>query len=442
MKKAISLYLIIFDGLLAILAWSIFFYLRKRIELGNYDFRQIFHDDVLYQGLVILIVCWLFLWWLLGIYHDVRRHSRTKVLWLTFIGCLIMSLLLLLTVIRDDLTLAKVSYLYSFGLVLAVHLSIFAIGRMVFFTFWKSMMKSSRYALKGFLISPSNQAYPLPYPIMSIGRVDEIGNYNIEKHDRTHDTIIINTGEEHLLKSMIPQMIGRSNGKSILVHEDVFEKIKFDFSGIPSIRSPYVILRTSPLGPAQLNLKRCIDVIASTLAIIILSPVLLYLAMRVKMNSSGTVIFRQTRIGRYGKNFEILKFRSMYEDAEENGPQLATTNDDRCTPFGLWMRRWRLDELPQFFNVLMGDMSLVGPRPERPFYHEQLIARSPKYALLQQIRPGITSWGQIKFGYAGNLDEMLQRFRYDLLYIENMNILMDIRIIIFTILVLFQGKGR
>jgi lipopolysaccharide/colanic/teichoic acid biosynthesis glycosyltransferase len=182
------------------------------------------------------------------------------------------------------------------------------------------------------------------------------------------------------------------------------------------------------------------DIVLSLLLLIILSPLIVIAAIRTSV--TGPVIFRQDRIGFNNKPFEILKFRSMDVDAENNGPQLSHENDNRITPWGAIMRKYRIDEIPQLWNVLKGQMSLVGPRPERQFYIDQIMELEPQYKHLLKVRPGITSWGQVKYGYASNLDQMVQRLKYDLLYIENMSIALDIKILFYTILVLLQGRGK
>jgi len=192
----------------------------------------------------------------------------------------------------------------------------------------------------------------------------------------------------------------------------------------------------------QMSLKRLIDIVASSIAIVLLSPVYIGVAIAVKMDSSGPILYSQERVGIGGKTFLMHKFRTMIQDAEKAGPQLSSDHDPRITKTGRFMRKVRLDEIPQFFTVLKGDMTLVGPRPERQYFIDLIVKQAPQYRLLQRIKPGITSWGQVKYGYASNVEEMIERLKYDILYLENMSLAMDFKIMIWTVLIIVQGRGK
>jgi len=204
---------------------------------------------------------------------------------------------------------------------------------------------------------------------------------------------------------------------------------------------PLIDVTNNSFSEAGKNIKLSIDKVFASILMILFSPVYLYLAIRVKCDSKGSVFIRQERIGLSGKPFNMLKFRTMCEDAEKDGPTLSTENDPRVTNFGQTMRKYRLDELPQFWNVIRGDMSLVGPRPERRFYIDQIVKQAPEYYLLNNIRPGITSLGMVKFGYARNVDEMIERMQYDILYYENMSLMLDMKILVYSIRTIWTGKG-
>ena len=206
--------------------------------------------------------------------------------------------------------------------------------------------------------------------------------------------------------------------------------------------SPFIVINNRLMAEWQYSVKRLADIFLSLLAMILLSPVYLITAIIVRCTSPGPVFYAQERVGYHGRPFRMHKFRSMYVDAEQSGPALSKDDDPRITPFGRFMRKVRLDEIPRFWNVLRGTMSIVGPRPERQYYIDQIVKRAPEYLLLQRVKPGITSWGQVKYGYASNVDEMVERLRYDLLYLDNMSLTTDLKIMVYTGQIILQGRGK
>ena len=193
--------------------------------------------------------------------------------------------------------------------------------------------------------------------------------------------------------------------------------------------------------PSSEPLRQVFDVLFSIVALIILSPGIIILAILIRISGKGPVIYSQDRIGKYGKPFVIYKFRSMIYNAETGNPQLSGINEERITRIGKFLRKYRIDEIPNFINVIKCDMSIVGPRPERQFFIEQILERNPDFSKLLKVKPGITSWGQVKYGYATNVDEMLERLDYDLYYIKNRSLWFDIKIFLYTIITILKGKG-
>lgn len=190
-----------------------------------------------------------------------------------------------------------------------------------------------------------------------------------------------------------------------------------------------------------MHVKRLADIIFSMSALLLLWPLFLLIALILWLDTGSPIFFLQERIGQGGRPFRIIKFRTMKVDAESQGPQLSFPEDKRQTRVGSVLRRYRLDELPQFINILKGDMSLVGPRPERSYFIGQISQRTPDYQTLLQVRPGLTSWGQVRFGYASTIEQIVERMQYDLYYVSNFSISFDIKIILHTIRIVLSGKG-
>ena len=462
------------DYLAAAGAWALFFVYRQGLEARlaglDIDGPLAQADPKLYVGLAIVPVAWLLLYALLDSYSDVYRLSRlatiVRTLWLTAIGVTV----LFFTLILDDFVTDYRTYYRSYAVLFGLHLTLTLVARMAILT-WASRRlkaglvgfntliiggnaralelyrditgrdKSLGYLLRGYL-STNGDDEPLAGHLPLLGRGEDalravVSGYNIE------EVLIATEPEEHGRLRGIVDVLFEYGGRILVrVTPDMYD-ILLGNVRMSNVYGALVIeieqhLVTKPLAVA----KRVFDATVSLAALVLLSPLFALLAVRTRMSSPGPVIFRQERIGRFGEPFEIYKFRSMRTDAEADGPQLSSDRDPRVTPWGATMRKWRLDELPQFWNVLRGDMSLVGPRPERQHFIDLIMREAPHYRHLLKVRPGITSWGQVKFGYASTLEQMLDRLRFDILYIENMSFTLDVKILFYTLLVLVQGRGK
>jgi exopolysaccharide biosynthesis polyprenyl glycosylphosphotransferase len=262
-----------------------------------------------------------------------------------------------------------------------------------------------------------------------------INKYKVE------EVIIATESSDH---KKLNDIINRLAGRNIIIRgiPDIYDILSGAVKMTTVYSSPLIQISNGIMPAWQKNIKRLLDIFISTVGLIVLSPLSLVCIIGVRLSSPGPVLYRQVRLGRYGKPFTMYKFRSMYNDAEKNGPDLSSQNDQRITPFGRFLRKSHSDEIPQFLNVLKGEMSVVGPRPERAFYIEKIEKLAPHYRHLLRIRPGITSWGQVKYGYAENVTQMIERLQYDLIYLRNMSLYVDFKIIIYTAINILQGRGK
>lgn len=272
-----------------------------------------------------------------------------------------------------------------------------------------------------------------------LGKLSSIESI-VEENNVIEVIIAVDDMDNDIIYNIANRMI--KCGVSVKFSLRLFEIVTGHNSSLDLLSEPFVEITRSVMPAWQQSVKRIFDVIVSIISIILLLPLLCYVSVRVKLDSKGPLLFKQQRIGYGGKDFNILKFRTMYVDAEKMGPQLSKVNDPRITPYGRIMRKYRFDELPQFFNILRGDMSIVGPRPERRFYIEQIEEKAPYFCLLYRVQPGLFSWGPIKIGYCDSVDKMVERLNYDLIYVDNMSILNDIKILFYSVGVLINGKGQ
>ncbi len=461
---------ILFDYFSAILAWALFYFYRK-IYIESLKFGVDIPLDLsntFVLGIILIPLFWIFSYYLNGYYRDVYRKSRLKELWNTFFVSLIGVLLIFFALILDDTVISYKDYYSSFTTLFTFHFVLTYILRVIITSrtahriqnrkigfntlivgsnekalkLYKELSKSKKsagYMFVGFISIYDRDKYLLEDKLKHLGTFDNLKN-TIEEYKIEEVIIAIETTEHKKIGDIINKI------EDLDVQIKVIPSLYDIITGTAKISSlfgePLIQIKQDLMPTWQYNLKRLIDVFGSVSAIILLSPLYVFLIIGVKLSSKGPIFYSHERIGIYGKPFTIYKFRSMFINSETNGPALSSDNDPRITKFGKFMRKSRLDELPQFFNVIVGDMSLVGPRPERQFFIDQIVEKAPHYVHLQKVRPGITSWGQVKFGYAENVDEMIERLNYDIIYIENMSIYVDFKIIIYTIKIILKLEGK
>lgn len=461
---------VFFDWLAAALAWTMFYIYRKFTEDNSLfsHLETIWADNQLWLGLLLVPVFWLTLYTVIGSYRRIYRKARLKELGQTFFVTLIGVTTIFFILILDDFILTYKSYYQSFITLFLFQFILTYSFRLIITTSTVRKIHSGKLGFNTVIVGSNGNAVKVYNDItkqeISSGNkftgfvnVHDYSFFKVEQYlphlgaykdlnriikDYNIDEVIIAIERSEI--NTVERIITELETTTVLIkviplmQDIIFGSVKV--SGI--FHTPLIEISPDLMPAWQQTIKRVIDIVASIIAIILLLPAYIFTAIGVKMSSKGPILFSQERIGKQGVPFMMHKFRSMYANAESLGPQLSSDDDPRITPFGKFMRKVRLDEIPQFYTVLKGDMSLVGPRPERQYYIDQLVKKAPPYRLLRKIKPGITSWGQVKFGYASNIDEMIERLRYDILYLENMSIAMDFKILIYTVLIVLQGRGK
>jgi len=458
------------DFISAAIAWSLFFIYRKYTAhpeiLEHLDL--VFSDRNFYIGIIIIPCFWLTFYVLVGTYKNIYRKSRLKELGQTIVVTFIGVIFIFFALILDDSVISYKTYYQSFMVLYLLHFSFTFLFRLIITTNTVRRIHKKIIGFKTLIVGSNGNAIKIYKEIegqknssgnLFVGFVNvldydtfkvseylpNLGYYKdlkkiVEENDIEEVIIAIERSEQNTVEKIITEI--ENTDVVIKIIPDMEDIIMGSVKTSSIFGAPLIEIKTELMPAWQVSLKRIMDIVASLFAIAILSPVYLFTTLGVLITSKGPIIYSQERIGLHGKPFRMLKFRSMHKNAEKRTPKLSSKHDPRITSFGRFMRKVRLDEIPQFFSVLIGDMSLVGPRPERQFFIDQIVVKAPHYRLLSKIKPGITSWGQVKYGYAENVDEMVERLKYDLLYLENMSIAMDIKILIYTVLIVVQGRGK
>lgn len=420
---------ILSDFISASIAWLLFNILRYEVLFVINEGTDSLLDYLQYPGVLtgqfVIPFFWLVLYYFSGYYNKPFGKSRLTELFSTFITVLIGTIFVFFVLLLDDIPRSiNVYYKLFFGM-FGLQFFITYIPRLLITQSGVKKIKNREWAMNVLIVGAGGKAVRIAHDLYRLGYdicgfVSEDGRTPV-KVDRNQ---VLGTVEDIpvlMEKETVDEIVlavESKNNKVLLgvlyslyrykrpikVLADRFNMLsKIQLRTIRGI--PLVDVTDNNFSPAEQNIKLFLDKVCSAVALLLLSPLFVYIAWRVKKDSPGPVFFRQERIGYLGQPFGMYKFRTMYVNAEENGPSLSSEDDPRVTPFGRIMRKYRLDELPQFWNVLKGDMSLVGPRPERKYFIDEIVKTAPYYYLLHNVRPGITSLGMVKYGYAASVDK-------------------------------------
>lgn len=461
---------LVFDIIAAIISWTLFYIYRKvYIEPIKFGYEIPVELNLkFYLALIFIPAFWITIYYITGQYTNIYRKSRLLELGRTIMtslaGVTIIFFLLLLNDWIPDyhkyynlyFTLLGLhfGFTYLFRLIITtrtihrIHKRIIGFNTLVIganekavrlYDDLRSQKRPAGNKIIGFLTVDEQDSYPLEAYVPNLGSYTNL--QKVINDNQVEEIIIAIESSEHQLLSKILTLL-ENRTHTVWGIPDLFDLLSNTAKTNTIFGSPLLKISNGLMPAWQENVKRLIDVIGSVLAIILFSPVFVVLAILIKLESKGSVLYQQERIGKFGKPFMIYKLRSMVNDAENDKPLLSSSEDSRITRIGQFLRRTHLDEIPQFFNVIKGEMSLVGPRPERKYYIDQIVEIAPYVTHLQKLRPGITSWGQVKYGYASNVEQMVERLQYDMVYLKNISLYVDFKILIYTVMECFRGRGK
>jgi exopolysaccharide biosynthesis polyprenyl glycosylphosphotransferase len=464
-RKIQKIKFILADFLAAFFAWIVFYILRKLIlEETTIEFTL-----KLFGSATIIAAFWTLLYALTGQYREVFRKSRVKEIihlaQISFFGGIIIFFAL---IVDDEGVQNYVAYYKTISTYLFVHFFMASSFKTLAITHNQQLVKKRKISFNTLIVGSNLNAREVYVELEKNNRhlglhikgyvhvfdslrhfyEDELmhlGSYRtiadlIKKHQIEEVIIAIEPSEHQKITEILSLLEGENVRISIL--PDVYQILLGSVKVNHLFGTPLIEVKQDLMPVWQEIMKRAVDIFMAMGFIVLFCWVYFLIGALVKLSSPGPVFYRQQRIGKGGQPFFIYKFRSMYQNAETNGPALSSDDDPRVTRWGRFLRKVRLDELPQFYNVLRGEMSLVGPRPERQYFIDQIVQVAPQYKHLLRVRPGITSLGLVKFGYAQNVNEMVKRLKYDILYIENMSLAMDFRVLLYTIKVIVEGRGK